>query len=72
MNGQLPTYACIEAGGTKFNCAVIDQAGAILVETRIPTDAPNNTLPRVIEFFEHQKDEYSLAAIGIASFGPLN
>jgi fructokinase len=59
----------IEAGGTKFLCAVGTPEGELLQEIRIPTDAPAETIPRVIDFFRLHAD--SLAAIGIASFGPV-
>jgi len=68
-------YGGIEAGGTKFVCAVSESGkdGQILAETRFPTGKPEETFPKVIEFFKSQVvDKGSISAIGIASFGPLD
>ena len=59
----------IEAGGTKFVCAVGTPEGDLLRQTRIPTSAPGETIEQVVEFFRSQGD--ALAAIGLASFGPV-
>jgi fructokinase len=59
----------IEAGGTKFVCAVGRGPDDIRAETRISTTRPEETLAQVIAFFRAQGP---LAAIGIASFGPLD
>ncbi|PEQ95214.1 fructokinase [Bacillus sp. AFS006103] len=58
----------IEAGGTKFVCAVGDDKGNIMERIKIPTTVPGETLPKVIEFFK----SYDLDAIGIGSFGPID
>jgi len=58
----------IEAGGTKFVCAVGLPSGELLHQTRIPTSTPQETMERVVAFFRaHQP----LAAVGIGSFGPV-
>ncbi len=59
-------YGGIEAGGTKFVCAV-SEGGEILEKTSIPTTTPEETLDQVFEFF----DRYELKGIGIGSFGPI-
>jgi len=62
----------IEAGGTKFNCAVGTAHDKILAETRIATSTPEETLAVTVDFFRDAATEYgSLDALGIASFGPL-
>jgi fructokinase len=62
----------IEAGGTKFVCAVGTGPDDVRTETRFPTEEPDATLQRAIAFFEGAGVEYGgLAAIGIASFGPV-
>jgi len=61
-------YGGIEAGGTKFVCAVGDAAGQITDECVIKTTVPEETLPQVIDFFKKHK---TLTAIGIGSFGPI-
>ncbi|WP_121613429.1 ROK family protein [Mesobacillus foraminis] len=58
----------IEAGGTKFVCAVGDENGKVADRIQIPTTIPGETLPKVIDFFK----PYSLDAIGIGSFGPID
>ena len=66
-------YAVIEAGGTKFRCAVMNEKKQILAQCRISTRAPVNTLAEVRDFFLQQKiDIGQYAALGIASFGPLD
>ncbi|PJN88825.1 ROK family protein [Bacillus sp. mrc49] len=61
-------YGAIEAGGTKFVCAVGDEKGNVRKRIQIPTTVPEETIPEVIRFFS----EYELVAIGIGSFGPVN
>jgi len=58
----------IEAGGTKFVCAVGDENGQIHERIQIPTTVPEETMGQVLEFFR----QYSLEAIGIGSFGPID
>lgn len=59
----------IEAGGTKFVCAVGNINYQIQDSVHIPTTTPEETLKKCIEFFDQYKEE--LSAIAIASFGPL-
>lgn len=58
----------IEAGGTKFVCAVGNADGEIVERVRIPTTVPEETIPKVVEFFQ----QFSLDAVGIGSFGPID
>lgn len=58
----------IEAGGTKFICAVSDRTLNIKERISIPTTTPEETLKAVFEFF----DPFNLDAIGIGSFGPID
>ncbi len=58
----------IELGGTKALCAVGSSARAV-IETRIPTTTPAQTLAAIESFFAPYRHE--LVALGIASFGPL-
>ncbi len=67
-------FGGIEGGGTKFVCAVSDSAGQVIARERFPTGEPDTTIAQAIRFladFEQQHGE-SLAAIGIACFGPLD
>lgn len=58
----------IEAGGTKFVCAVGDENGNVQDRIEVPTTVPKETMGKVVEFFK----KYSLDAIGIGSFGPID
>lgn len=57
----------IEAGGTKFVCAVGNDDFQIREQTIIPTTTPAETLAKTADFFK----KYDVKAIGIASFGPI-
>ncbi len=63
----------IEAGGTKFVCAVGTGPDDLRAEVRIPTTTPEKTISQVIDFFRQQIEcEGSLNAIGIGAFGPVD
>ncbi|WP_332694411.1 ROK family protein [Halalkalibacter lacteus] len=57
----------IEAGGTKFVCAVADEDFNIIDRVSFPTTIPSETCSNVFQFF----DQYDLKSIGIGSFGPI-
>lgn len=59
----------VEAGGTKFVCAVGTGPDDVRAETTIPTTTPAETLARVVEFF---RAHAALGAIGVGAFGPLD
>ena len=63
-------YGGIEAGGTKFVCAVASSPQIIVDETRFPTTTPVETIQQVCEFFAPYMDE--LQGIGLGSFGPVD
>jgi len=65
-------FGGIEAGGTKFVCAIGTRPGDLRAETRIPTTTPEETIGRAIDFFHVVTGTESLVAIGIASFGPID
>jgi fructokinase len=66
-------FGGIEAGGTKFVCAVGNATGQVLAESRIPTRDPVTTFREVFDFFHAARSQHGeLRAYGIASFGPLN
>jgi fructokinase len=58
----------IEAGGTKFICAVGTGPDDVEVSKAIPTRGPEETLRDVVSFFAGRK----LKRIGIGSFGPVD
>ena len=62
----------IEAGGTKFVCAVGAGPDDVRAEVRVPTTTPAETLERVVAFFAGQAARAPLAALGVASFGPVD
>lgn len=66
-------FGGIEAGGTKFVCAVGTGPGDIRAEVRFPTTTPDETIGQAISFFREQTAVHGdLSAIGIAAFGPLD
>lgn len=66
-------YAVIEAGGTKFNCAIVDADRQIYREQRFATTTPEETLTNTIGFFKEAKQQgFDFELLGIASFGPLD
>lgn len=66
-------YGGIEAGGTKFICVLAKGPNQIIARTEFPTTSPDQTLERVIRFFrDTDTGKDALAAIGIASFGPVD
>ncbi len=68
-----PLLGAIEAGGTKFRCAVARDREQILASQRIETGEPAATLSAAVEFFERAQSEYgAIDAFGIAAFGPLD
>jgi fructokinase len=66
-------YGAIEAGGTKFVCAIADGRGKILTQQRFPTSDPGTTLETAQQFLrEASGPAHTLTAIGVASFGPVH
>ena len=59
----------VEAGGTKFRCAVASSDSRIVDSRYVLTTDPDSTLAAVAEFFERFEP---VAALGIASFGPVD
>ena len=71
-----PVYAAIESGGTKWICALADADGRILARTRFLTRDPASTLAEAANWLQaataaHAGAGAMPAALGIASFGPL-
>jgi fructokinase len=62
----------LEAGGTKFVCAVGSGPDSIIAETRFSTTSPKETIGQAMDFFREQHERTPLAAIGIGSFGPVD
>jgi fructokinase len=79
-----PLCGGIEAGGTKFVCAVGTGPDDIRAEVQFPTTTPQETISRAINFLlpfkarpalsssrGHEGPAEGLAAIGISCFGPV-
>ncbi|MDD5337859.1 MAG: ROK family protein [Dehalococcoidales bacterium] len=67
-------YSGIEAGGTKFICAVGTNPQDLIIK-RIETTTPQKTIEEVIKFFKSYTNidaKKRIASLGIASFGPLD
>ncbi len=45
-------YGSLEAGGTKFVCAVGDEKFQVIEKTQFPTTTPYETIDRTVEFFK--------------------
>jgi len=61
-------YGGIEAGGTKWVCAVADRPGQPLETEPFPTTAPGPTVSRAARFFATRGP---VDAIGVGAFGPV-
>jgi fructokinase len=64
----MPCVGGIEAGGTKFVCALGARPDDLEVG-EVPTTTPEETIKRTVEFF---KTRQPVSAIGIGSFGPID
>jgi fructokinase len=62
-------YGGIEAGGSKWECAVGTGPDDLRATETIATTTPAETIEQVIEFFEREEP---VAAVGIGSFGPID
>lgn len=62
----------IEAGGTKFVCAIGNSDGQIFKKIRIDTETPEITMPKVIEFFQSNEKKFPIISLGIGCFGPVD
>jgi predicted NBD/HSP70 family sugar kinase len=63
------SYGGIEAGGSKWVCAIGDGAAGVLGIETIPTTTPEETISRAADFF---KQSGRLDGVGVASFGPID
>lgn len=61
-------YGAIEAGGTKFVCAVGNNPLDIKEQATFPTETPEKTFQNVLDFFQ----SFTLDALGVGSFGPID
>lgn len=72
MTGEDRLIGGVEAGGTKFVCAIGYGDGRIERSISFPTRDPESTLAEAVGFFrEATSGRAPVASLGIASFGPL-
>lgn len=57
----------LEAGGTKMVMAIGNESGEIIEKMSIPTEIPQSTMPKLLDYFRERKIE----KLGIGSFGPV-
>jgi fructokinase len=65
-------YGSIEAGGTKFRCAVGRDPQSIVGEVRFATRAPEETLEEAAAFFRPFVESGQVGRVGLGSFGPVD
>lgn len=58
----------LEAGGTKMVCAIGDEAGNIYERISVPTETPEITMPKLVDYFK----QHNIEALGIGCFGPID
>jgi fructokinase len=68
-----PLFGAIEAGGTKFVCAVGTGAGDVLDKNTFRTEKPEQTLSNIVQYFHAAEARYGkISALGVGSFGPID
>jgi fructokinase len=65
----MTTFGGIEAGGTRWNCAVGDGGGTVGAAESFATTTPEETIGRAVEFFARNGP---LGALGVGCFGPVD
>lgn len=63
-------FGAIEAGGTKFICAVGTEPSNLKI-TRLPTESAKTTTAKAVDFLREASGG-DLQAVGIGSFGPVD
>jgi fructokinase len=74
MSESAPLVGGIEAGGTKFVCAIGTGPGEIVSRTRIATGEPRATVAACVAWFAAEQHRLGarIAALGLGSFGPVD
>lgn len=67
-----PRFGGVEAGGTKFVCAIGADPDHLDAEMSFATTTPAETIDATVAFFRQHARALPLAAVGIASFGPVD
>jgi fructokinase len=68
MMASMSLFGAIEAGGTKFVCAIGTGPRDLKAQARFPTTTPEETIGKCIDFFRAQA---KIEALGIGCFGPI-
>lgn len=63
-------YGSLEAGGTKFVCAVGDKNFEVIEKTQFPTTTPFETIEKTVDFFKKFGED--LVGLAVGSFGPID
>jgi fructokinase len=64
--------AGVELGGTKCVCSLASPDGKIVAQETVPTTGPEETLGRIEAMLARWTVAHGFAALGIASFGPVD
>ncbi len=72
MDEMERVFGGVEGGGTKFSCLLGRGPDEVIASRVFPTTTSPETLGRVVDFFRREGAGYSLAALGFASFGPID
>jgi fructokinase len=68
----MSVYGGVEAGGTRFVCAIGSSPDSLKAETSFATTTPQGTIDRTIAFFQRYRGREPLSAVGVGSFGPVD
>jgi fructokinase len=63
------TYGGVEAGGTKWVCAIGEGPADLRDTVTFPTTTPEETIARAADFFANNG---AIVAVGVGSFGPID
>lgn len=61
-------FGTLEAGGTKMVLSIGNEKNELLEQTSIPTEAPEKTIPAMIDWFRGK----GIVSLGIGTFGPVD
>ena len=61
-------FGTLEAGGTKMVLSVGNENNELLEQISIPTEAPEKTIPAMIDWFRGK----GIVSLGIGTFGPVD
>ena len=65
-------FGAVEGGGTKFVCMIGTSPTDVVDDVTIPTAGPTETIGAVVEFLQRPRPGIRIAAIGVATFGPID